>query len=122
MRRTATTCTRLPRRQRSCRRTLVAAAALYAFCREVDDVVDEVTDADVARVKLAWWRTEIDAIFRLTSDFIARLKSSPMSRIEAQPCRMSMSAERRIVAKLENVSETAYGRIIRSPCRMAPQV
>lgn len=40
-----------------------AITALYAFCREVDDAVDEGTDADVARVKLAWWRTEIDAIF-----------------------------------------------------------
>ena len=40
-----------------------AIHALYAYCREVDDVVDEISDADVARVKLAWWRTEVDAIF-----------------------------------------------------------
>lgn len=33
--------------------------ALYAYCREVDDVVDECTDAQVARTKLAWWRDEI---------------------------------------------------------------
>src|SRR5512136_1647552 len=37
--------------------------ALYAFCREVDDVVDEVADPDVARAKLAWWRREIGATF-----------------------------------------------------------
>jgi phytoene synthase len=37
-----------------------AITALYAFCREVDDVVDETTDPSVARLKLAWWRTEID--------------------------------------------------------------
>jgi phytoene synthase len=37
--------------------------ALYAFCREVDDVVDEVADPAVARVKLAWWRTEVAAAF-----------------------------------------------------------
>jgi phytoene synthase len=36
-----------------------AITALYAFCREVDDVVDECTDAQVARMKLAWWRSEI---------------------------------------------------------------
>ena len=36
-----------------------AITALYAFCREVDDVVDECTDASVARTKLAWWRREI---------------------------------------------------------------
>ena len=31
-----------------------AVTALYAFCREVDDVVDECQDERVARVKLAW--------------------------------------------------------------------
>ena len=36
-----------------------AITALYAFCREVDDVVDECSDPGVARTKLAWWRTEI---------------------------------------------------------------
>jgi len=40
-----------------------AIVALYAFCREVDDVVDEVHDPDVARAKLAWWRQEIRATF-----------------------------------------------------------
>ncbi len=40
-----------------------AIVALYAFCREVDDVVDETADASVARTKLAWWRNEIAAVF-----------------------------------------------------------
>lgn len=40
-----------------------AITAMYAFCREVDDVVDEVTDADVARAKLGWWRAEVDNLF-----------------------------------------------------------
>jgi phytoene synthase len=40
-----------------------AIIALYAFCREVDDVVDEVADAGLAQVKLAWWRSEIAAVF-----------------------------------------------------------
>jgi phytoene synthase len=40
-----------------------AITALYAFCREVDDVADEVSDIAVARVKLAWWRTEIANLF-----------------------------------------------------------
>ena len=39
-----------------------AATALHAFHREVTDVVEEVSDPGVARVKLAWWRTEIAAI------------------------------------------------------------
>jgi phytoene synthase len=40
-----------------------AITALYAFCREVDDIVDEVHEVDVARTKLAWWRTEIANLF-----------------------------------------------------------
>ena len=36
-----------------------AITAFYAFCREVDDVADEVSDVEVARAKLAWWRTEV---------------------------------------------------------------
>ena len=40
-----------------------AITALYAFCREVDDVVDEVADPGLARLKLAWWRNEIGAAF-----------------------------------------------------------
>ena len=41
-----------------------AITALYAFCREVDDVVDECTEPDVAHAKLAWWRSEIGSLFR----------------------------------------------------------
>jgi len=36
-----------------------AITALYAFCREVDDTVDECTDESIARIKLSWWRKEI---------------------------------------------------------------
>jgi phytoene synthase len=43
-----------------------AITALYAYCREVDDVVDECRDAGVARAKLAWWREEVGRIFRGT--------------------------------------------------------
>ncbi len=41
-----------------------AITAFYAFCREVDDVVDEVTDPGVAAAKLDWWRGEVDAAYR----------------------------------------------------------
>lgn len=40
-----------------------AITALYAFCREVDDIVDEVSEPGVARMKLAWWRTELDRMY-----------------------------------------------------------
>jgi 15-cis-phytoene synthase len=38
-----------------------AITAFYAFCREVDDVVDEVNDPSVAASKLGWWRSEVAA-------------------------------------------------------------
>ena len=40
-----------------------AITAFYAFCREVDDVVDEVSDPGVAATKLAWWRKEVAQAF-----------------------------------------------------------
>ena len=40
-----------------------AITALYAFCREVDDVVDEGMDPQVAAAKLAWWRAEVANLF-----------------------------------------------------------
>ena len=40
-----------------------AIVALYAFCREVDDVVDECADPLLAATKLTWWRHEIEALY-----------------------------------------------------------
>lgn len=40
-----------------------AIIALYAFCREVDDVVDEAVEPEIARTKLNWWREEISRVF-----------------------------------------------------------
>lgn len=40
-----------------------AITALYAFCREVDDVVDEPGEPQVAAAKLAWWRAELANLF-----------------------------------------------------------
>ena len=47
----------LPRERRT------AITAFYAFCREVDDVVDEVSEASVAQAKLAWWQGEVAKAF-----------------------------------------------------------
>lgn len=41
-----------------------AINALYAFCREVDDVVDECSEPQLAAIKLSWWKTEIDRLFQ----------------------------------------------------------
>ncbi|PHV13022.1 presqualene diphosphate synthase HpnD [Chitinimonas sp. BJB300] len=40
-----------------------AITALYAFCREVDDVVDETHDENVARTTLNWWRSEVGNLY-----------------------------------------------------------
>jgi len=40
-----------------------AITALYAFCREVDDVVDECSDSHIARIKLQWWRNTMRDTF-----------------------------------------------------------
>jgi phytoene synthase len=50
----------LPKSQRD------AMTALYAFCREVDDVVDESTDYTVAQAKLNWWKSEVQNLYTNT--------------------------------------------------------
>ncbi|MDR2926461.1 MAG: presqualene diphosphate synthase HpnD [Azoarcus sp.] len=40
-----------------------AIIALYAFCREVDDIVDECRDPVPAHARLDWWRQEIARVF-----------------------------------------------------------
>ena len=47
----------LPKRKRQ------AIIALYAFCREVDDIVDNIKNAEVAKIKLDWWQSEITCLF-----------------------------------------------------------
>ena len=47
----------LPEQQRQ------AIIALYAFCREVDDIVDSSIDSHIKQTKLQWWRNEIGALF-----------------------------------------------------------
>ena len=58
-----------------------AITALYAFCREVDDAVDEAREPSVASVTLEWWRAELDRLFagapqhpvtRALAPFVAR--------------------------------------------------
>ena len=62
-----------------------AITALYAFCREVDDVVDEVENHDVARAKLAWWRQEIAAAFAGTPQHPVALALQPVIAAFALP-------------------------------------
>ena len=43
-----------------------AITAFYAFCREVDDVVDETPNPSVAASKLQWWRQEVAQAYKGT--------------------------------------------------------
>ncbi len=54
-----------------------AITALYAFCREVDDAVDNASDAGIARLKLAWWRGEIAQTFSGTPSHKVTLALQP---------------------------------------------
>lgn len=40
-----------------------AITVLYAFCRELDDVVDGCTDPNVAQITLNWWRSDLEKVF-----------------------------------------------------------
>jgi phytoene synthase len=44
-----------------------AITALYAFCREVDDIVDECSELQIARLKLQWWRDSVRELFKGTA-------------------------------------------------------
>jgi 15-cis-phytoene synthase len=64
-----------------------AITAFYAFCREVDDVVDETSDAGVAATKLAWWRSEVAKAFGGQSSqhpvLLALMPHAPLYNITA---------------------------------------
>ncbi|HET9386775.1 MAG TPA: presqualene diphosphate synthase HpnD [Gemmatimonadales bacterium] len=67
-----------------------AITALYAFCREVDDVVDECSDAAVARMKLAWWRKEVAAAYHGTPQHpVARALSEVAPRFNLSEERLN---------------------------------
>lgn len=61
----------LPKPQRE------AITALYAFCREIDDIADECHEELVARTKLAWWRKEIGNLYQGTPQHPVTLALAP---------------------------------------------
>lgn len=74
-----------------------AITAFYAFCREIDDVADEVADVQVARAKLAWWRTEV-------ANLAAGHPSHPVTQALlpfAAPCRLDAARLNEIIDGME---------------------
>lgn len=62
-----------------------AIMALYAFCREVDDVVDETDDTEVARVELDQWRAEVERVYHGTPNHPVGLALQDIVREFALP-------------------------------------
>lgn len=81
-----------------------AITAFYAFCREIDDVVDETLDPSVAASKLAWWQTEVHRAYAGQSQHPVMQAWMPCARsfdISAEPlqsviegCQMDLSQTR----------------------------
>ena len=68
-----------------------AITALYAFCREVDDVVDECHDQQLAAIKLAWWREEVAKLYAGTPEHpvtepAPKRRKSAASILKLKPC------------------------------------
>ncbi|MFA4912791.1 MAG: squalene synthase HpnD [Comamonadaceae bacterium] len=82
-----------------------AITALYAFCREVDDVVDECTDPSVARIKLAWWRTQVDQLFAGKTDHPVMQALAP----HLQTCDITASRLHAVIDGMEmDLDQTRY--------------
>lgn len=47
-----------------------AITALYAFCREIDDVTDEIKDPNIVNIKLEWWRLDVHKIYNDTPEHL----------------------------------------------------
>ena len=81
-----------------------AITAFYAFCREIDDVVDEVSDPGVASAKLSWWRNEVHQAFQGNAQHLVLRALHPLCHtfgIEEAPlqsvidgCEMDLSQTR----------------------------
>ncbi|OAN51340.1 squalene synthase HpnD [Paramagnetospirillum marisnigri] len=58
-----------------------AMYAIYAFCREVDDIADEPGEAETKRRQLAEWRDELDRLYAgAPSHPIAQALAGPVAR------------------------------------------
>ena len=82
-----------------------AITAFYAFCREVDDIVDEVSDPTVAHTKLMYWRHEVDALFLGTAQHPVMQALKP----HIEPMRLPQSAFHTVIDGMrQDLEKTRY--------------
>lgn len=82
-----------------------AITAFYAFCREVDNIVDEVSDPTVARTKLMYWRREVDALFLGTAQHPVMQALKP----HIDPMRLPQSAFHTVIDGMQqDLERTRY--------------
>lgn len=73
-----------------------AITALYAFCREVDDIVDSQGEQHIKQIKLDWWRQEIANLY-------AGTPQHPITRALAEPIREYALAEEHFLEILDGM-------------------
>ena len=83
----------------------LAITACYAFCREVDNIVDEVSDPAVARTKLMYWRREVDALFLGAAQHPVMQALTP----HIEPMRLPQSAFHTVIDGMQqDLEKTRY--------------
>jgi 15-cis-phytoene synthase len=82
-----------------------AITAFYAFCREVDNIVDEVSDPAIAHTKLAYWRREVDALYLGTAQHPVMQALRP----HIAPMRLPQSAFHTVIDGMQqDLEKTRY--------------
>ncbi len=83
----------------------LAITAFYAFCREVDNIVDEVCDPVVARTKLMYWRREVEALFLGTAQHPVMQALKP----HIEPMQLPQSAFHTVIDGMQqDLEKTRY--------------
>lgn len=83
-----------------------AMLALYAFCRETDDVADEIEDPEESRALIEAWRDEIHALYRGTP-------RHPVTRALAEPVQRFNLPEKYFLSILDGFDMDRGGAMLR---------
>lgn len=83
-----------------------AMLALYAFCRETDDVADEIEDPEESRALIEAWRDEIHALYRGSP-------RHPVTRALVEPVRRFDLPEKHFLSILDGFDMDRGGAMLR---------